>query len=113
MNDPSSGSQRRELYRIVYPLKARPRLMVAGESCPVVDLCERGIRFQYLGARGFKMGETVHGVVLFADGTSLSIEGTVMRVQGKQAVLHLGTPISHAKVLQQQRYLLMHFPGYE
>lgn len=113
MKKQASGPQRRQLYRIVYPLKARPRIQLGQESFPVADLCERGIRFLHSGAQRFKMGEEVQAVVHFADGSSVEIRGSVMRVQDKQAVLHLGVPISPAKVLQEQRYLLKRFPGYE
>ncbi len=88
-------------------------MFVEGEPYPVIDLCERGIRFLSSKEEGFEIGETVQGVVHFADGTTIQIEGKVMRVQDRHAVLHLGTPISPAKVLQEQRYLLRHFPGYE
>lgn len=113
MKRQAPGQQRRQLYRIVYPLKARPRIQVGGESFAVIDLCEMGIRFLHSGTEGFKIGENVQGVVHFADGSSVEIQGSVMRVQDRQTVLHLGVPISPAKVLQEQRYLLKHFPGYE
>jgi len=113
MKKQTSDPRRRQLYRIVYPLKARPRIQVGEESFAVIDLCERGIRFLYCGAQGFKIGEELQAVVHFADGSSAEIQGSVMRVQGNQTVLHLRVPISPAKVLQEQRYLLKHFPGYE
>ncbi len=113
MKKQASDPQRRQLYRIVYPLKARPRIQLGEESFAVIDLCERGIRFLHSGALGFKMGEEVQATVHFADGSSVEIQGSVMRVQDNQTVLHLGVPISPAKVLQEQRYLLKHFPGYE
>lgn len=113
MKKQASGHQRRQLYRIVYPLKGRPRIQVGEESFAVVDLCERGIRFLHSEAPGFKIGQNVQAVVHFADGSSLEVQGSVMRVHDKQTVIHLGVPISPAKVLQEQRYLLKYFPGYE
>lgn len=113
MKRQASGQQRRQLYRIVYPLKARPRIQVGEDSFAVVDLCERGIRFLHSGAQGFKIGENLQAVVHFADGSGVEIQGSVMRVQDNQTVLHLGVPISASKVLQEQRYLLKHFPRYD
>lgn len=88
-------------------------IQLGEESFAVADLCERGVSFIHRGAHGFKIGENVQAVVHFADGTSVEIPGSVMRVQGNQTVLHLSVPISHARMLQEQRYLLKHFPGYQ
>jgi hypothetical protein len=44
--------QRRQCYRISYPLAERPRLILAGRTYPIIDLSEEGIRFQ-LGAGNF------------------------------------------------------------
>jgi hypothetical protein len=106
-------NQRRELYRIVYPIGARPSLEVDGRSHPVVDLCERGVRFLHPKAEELSLGWRLQGLLHFGDGTTMEVEGEVMRVEFNQAVLHLGTPISPARILKEQRYLLSRFPRYE
>lgn len=106
------GRDRREHYRIVYPSRARPKLTVGETHYWVVDMCERGLRFLHPQADSLEVGQTVRGTVLFADGSSMAVEGEVMRVGTGEAVLHLAVPVPAARILQEQRHLISRFPGY-
>lgn len=108
----SPGKNRREHYRIVYPIRARPRLRVGKAVFPVLDLCERGLRFLHPDPDSLQLGQTIRGRVSFGDGTSMVVEGEVMRTGRSEAVLHLAIRIPPARILQEQRHLIGRFPGY-
>jgi hypothetical protein len=69
----------REHYRIEYPTAARPRFMVAGEECEVVDLCEQGLRYRAAADERRKIGDEVEGIVRFRRGEEVRVLGKVVR----------------------------------
>jgi hypothetical protein len=75
----------------------------------VVELSESGGRIELqrwqLGA-----GRVVVGWVRFQDGEAMSIEGTVLRTEGDQAILHLSLGVSLRRMLEEQRRLLKLYP---
>ncbi|HEU5170031.1 MAG TPA: PilZ domain-containing protein [Gemmatimonadales bacterium] len=74
----------REHYRIEYPTAARPRLVVGGHVCEVIDLSERGIR--YRAAAGV-------------------LPGVVLRLTGDQVSCRLDAGVPFKQIVDEQRYL--------
>lgn len=103
---------RRAHFRIVYPSKARPSLTIGEESFPVVDLCERGIRFMKKDNTPLPLGQVLKATITFAHKRTMELVGEILRVQGNDAVIFLATPIPPGAILEEQRYLLKNFPGF-
>lgn len=96
----------RSFYRIQYPLPERPVLLAEGQSYPVLDCSEHGLRFIRKLAMPLEVGDIVRGVLTFRRGTQTVVEGEVVRIQGDQVALHLNiTPIPLGIVLDEQRHL--------
>jgi hypothetical protein len=108
-----AGSERREFFRILYPIHARPRLIIQDASYDVLDVCERGIRFLHPTADALKSHVVVSATVTFRDGETLHVEGKILRLQGNNVVLHLQTYIPTARIMKEQRYLISRFIGFE
>ena len=108
-----SGNERREFFRIFYPIRARPRLTIRESSYDVLDICERGIRFLHPAADSLKSDEVVRASVSFRDGETLEVEGRILRLQGHNVVLRLQTFIPIARIMKEQRYLMSRFLCYE
>jgi len=104
--------ERRAHFRIVYPSKARPSLTIGEESFPVVDLCERGIRFMRKDNTSFEVGQLLKATITFAHKRTMELVGEILRVQGNETVVFLATRIPHGFILEEQRYLLKNFPGF-
>ena len=100
------GDSPREYYRIAYPAKARPRLDVSGFEFEVLDLSERGIRFQLGQMAAPEPGHQLKGTVKFMRGVTAPVWGTILRVRDGQvaALLEEGVPASVIRA--EQRFLL-------
>jgi hypothetical protein len=104
------SSPERAHYRIVYPLRDRPRLELGGRQHEVVDCSGDGLRFQLTGGAPPEPGARVQSVVRFHEGREVAVEGSVVRVQGGHIALRLARGIPLAVILAEQRYLLAHYP---
>jgi PilZ domain len=105
-----SSSPERAYYRIVYPLRDRPRLELGGRQHEVVDCSEGGLRFQLTSGAPPELGAPVRAVVRFHEGQEVAVEGAVVRVQGGHVALRLARGIPLAVILAEQRYLRAHYP---
>ena len=104
------SSPERAHYRIVYPLRDRPRLELGGGQHEVVDCSEGGLRFQMTSGAPPELGAHVRAVVRFHEGREVVVEGPIVRVQGGHIALRLTRGIPLAVILAEQRYLLAHYP---
>ena len=63
----------REHYRVAYPSPLRPKFMVQGFTFDVVDVCERGIRFDLGNADPPDPGFEVVGTIRFRRGETVAV----------------------------------------
>jgi len=105
------GRQKRNYFRLQYFKPDRPIITITGKSFDVVDLSEKGIKFEL--PRGFKPRENarIGGTVTFPDKTKFEIIGTILRVNAttKECVLVLEEGIPLAKMLEEQRRLIQKY----
>ena len=106
---------RRDFYRIQFPVEARPRLLLDAPGtiqlvCEVIECSERGLRFQVPTQWLLPIGATVSGTVSFARGAEVRVAGSVVRTQNDEVALLLnrqGIPLG--VVLDEQRFLRAQF----
>lgn len=96
---------RRELYRIVYPLVERPTFEAGRYLFEVIDVSEKGIRYEMGNRRLPEVGTEVGGVVQFRSGEEVAVVGEVIRAREGIVVLALNPPLPYAQILAEQRYL--------
>lgn len=96
----------REHYRVAYPTALRPKLLVHGVSFDVVDISERGIRFRLGTAQKPEPGFEVQGVLRFKRGETITIRGTVLRVDQGEVAARLEEGIPLRVIMDEQRFLL-------
>jgi hypothetical protein len=108
-----SEQERRTRYRVQYPAKARPRLILHGRAFEVIDLCEQGVRFLLDEGSAVKVGDVITGSIEFGDGSRGHVHGKVLRKHGplEVVVTDLGG-ISMEKMISEQRYLRRRFPAH-
>ena len=100
----------RSFYRIQYPLPERPVLLAEGQSFPVIDCSEHGLRYIRPLPNPLEVGHVVRGVLTFKRGAQTVVEGEVVRIQGDQVAVHLNiTPIPMGMIMHEQRYLRMRY----
>lgn len=103
--------ERRKVYRVQYPPEARPKLTIRSREFEVINLSERGIRFQV--QKQIQSAEWVRGKVTFHDGESLEVEGKIIWKKPDEIALSLLIiPIPYERILKEQRYLINRFGKY-
>ena len=106
---------RRGFYRIYFPAEARPRLLLDAPGgvqsvSTVIELSERGLRFDTPTEWMLPVGTVVSGTVSFARGAEARIGGSVVRVRSNEVALILNRQaIPLAAVLDEQRWLRANF----
>jgi hypothetical protein len=102
--------QRREHFRVSYPLKCRPSLGLAGKDYAVIDVSERGVRFGGVHAGAFVVGQPVSFTIRFVDGDTLDFSGKIVRVHGRTVAIRLNDAIPLKKIRSEEVYVIKHFP---
>jgi hypothetical protein len=101
----------RRFFRLRYPIGGAPRFVTSGLTHSLVDIGEGGFRYAPGDASPPEVGSVVSGVIEFAEGEPLELEGIVVRVQGGEVAVHCAKrAIPLAVVLREQRYVRKHFP---
>ncbi|KPK36756.1 MAG: hypothetical protein AMK70_01165 [Nitrospira bacterium SG8_35_1] len=111
-NKESSKENKREHYRIRYPLSFRPVLKFAGKKFEVIDISESGIKFYCENTEDLKAGQEVQGTVTFNDGKSLILKGNILRIYKRTAIVWLSAYIPFRLIIREQRYLKTHYPDH-
>ena len=110
---------RRGYYRIHFPKEVRPRLLLDAPGgvhtvCEVVEVSERGLRFEAPTQWLLPVGASVSGTLAFARGAEARVAGSVIRVQEHEVALLLNRQaIPLGVVLAEQRWLRASFPDGE
>ena len=106
-------ANQRTHFRLEYPQAERPRLKLPKEEFEIVDLSEKGLKFD-CGPR-FKpaAGTVIKGTVVFKDGKTCDIVGSVLRLiaDKNHCVLTLSKGIPLAKMMEEQRLMIQKFKG--
>ncbi|WP_394239621.1 PilZ domain-containing protein [Vibrio astriarenae] len=104
--------QKRRHFRLRYPKRARPVIRFDDQHFHVNELSEGGIRVEMRHPEVYFRGMTVSGRVRMKGGTSIEVEGEVLRIEGNELVIKLLTGPSFKDMMQQQGFVRRHYPLY-
>jgi hypothetical protein len=96
---------RREHYRIIYPVSCRPKLVINNKQYDVIDVSERGVRFLHQGTCTLQPGSETRINITFHSGESLNIKCKVLRFNDTAAILSLLQEIPFEIIIEEQRYI--------
>jgi hypothetical protein len=106
----ASDSDRRSSYRVIYPDRERPNVLIAGARHPVLDCSEAGLRYAHAAGQPPELGSAVEGSIHFRAGAVVQVVGAVVRVHDGEVGLALGAKrIPFAVILREQQYLRARF----
>jgi hypothetical protein len=88
-----------------------PVFVIDQVACAVVELSERGLRFVAV-AQQPGAGRPLAGVLRFADGTELLVEGTVSRFVAGSVAMRLTRGVSLGRMLAEQRRIIRNYPDF-
>jgi PilZ domain-containing protein len=103
-------SQRRNYFRIQFPITQRPRLVVSTAEFEVLELAETGARIIVGDAQVSETSGEFEATIQFPDGASASVTARVHRREINEAVLRFAANLPYPIIAGQQRRLLKLFP---
>jgi hypothetical protein len=103
-NKESSRDNKREHYRILYPIRCRPVLRFAGMKFEIIDISEN--------TEDFRAGQELQGTVMFNDGKSMDLKGNILRIYKKTAIVCLSVYIPFSHIVREQRFLKTQYPDH-
>lgn len=103
---------KRAYYRVRYPIACRPNLAMLNSVYEVIDISEHGIRFFGNDVSRFHSDMEIQAILTFNDGSSLGIKGKIIRIDKKNAVMHLQDCIPFGRIVAEQRLIKVNYPEY-
>ncbi len=103
--------QRRTYHRIRFPIAEQPRWIVGDASFAVVDLAEANCRLRWRGDTAIDWELPLSGILRFADGDQVWIEGQAVRQDSAGIVVQFTKGVTFKKVVALQRELLRKYPA--
>ena len=98
--------QRREYYRLEYPLFFRPTLFFGDKKFDVLDVSECGVKFHAKDINSFMIGEKLDANLIFKDEDTHTCEGKIIRVDPNEVIVNLATPIPLHKIRSEHIFLI-------
>jgi len=104
------SSQRREHFRLVYPIAARPVMVVQGTEFRLSEISEEGGRAIANTDDLASLEQQGQVTIGFSNGKQVGTNATVLRVDGDEIILKLSPAIALSVILEQQRWLVSRYP---
>lgn len=99
--------QRREYYRVQYPVADRPLLKAITGQFEVIDVSEYGVRFKQDDQHSFAPGMSLIARIRFADGHEYECCGEVLRCDAMSVSAKLLKPIPMQRIQSESAYLIL------
>jgi PilZ domain len=103
------AEQRREYYRVQYPVIDRPVLTVKTGQFEVIDVSEFGVRFKRNDLYVFEPGMQLVVWIRFSDDSEYQCSGEVLRCDQDSVSLRLHTPIPMKRICAESVYLKLNY----
>lgn len=103
------SEQRREYYRVLYPVIDRPVLSVNAGKFEVIDVSEFGVRFKRDDQCVFEPGMHLVARIFFSDGNSYDCAGEILRCEEESVSVQLHTPIPMHRIRAESVYLRLNY----
>jgi c-di-GMP-binding flagellar brake protein YcgR len=104
-DQPGFSKQRREYFRIRYPAKFAPIVVIWGRNFQVYDISEMGVRIINPHRLPFPEGYVVRGSITFHDQETIQISGSVAWTRGDDVALRLVREFPFTRILAEQAFL--------
>ncbi len=103
----TTGEKRRHV-RIAYPPAESPKVIISGRECFLADISVKAIKFHQrpYDRLHLSRGDFIRAQIIFHDGESLSVEGSILRIDKNDVVLQLSSGIHSARIFKERKWLL-------
>jgi len=103
-------SQKRDYFRIQFPITQRPRLVAGNLDLEVLELSENGARVAVTEKDFPESSDSFPAVIRFKDGTTGSVVASIHRSETDQAILRFAENLPYSVIAAQQQRLIQLFP---
>lgn len=103
------SEQKRESFRVEFPITYHPSVSYESSIYDVHDLSEFGVKFKIGHSNPFSTGEDVNANIIFPDGEKYKLIGKIIRIDDIYAVIHLSKPIPLSKVRAEHLHLIQNY----
>lgn len=106
------GIQRRQYYRLKYPKKARPVMLVEDQLFQVCETSEKGLRVIMSNIASLYRGLRLSGTVRLHSNQEVDIEGSILRFDNDEVVVQLDKGLSFRDMVSEQRHIRQRYPSF-
>ncbi|MEM9412960.1 MAG: hypothetical protein AAGA30_17755, partial [Planctomycetota bacterium] len=92
----------RSLYRLKFPIAARPKIKIQENEFPVTELSEKGIRILPTDKKLLSIDQSFEAQVIYQSGEQDEVAGHVLRWDGDELILLLADGITMKRMMQLQ-----------
>src|SRR5690349_18924889 len=103
-------SQRRNYFRIRFPVTQRPCLVVNSAHFEILELSETGAGVAAADVTMFDSSGEFEATILFRDGTMADVTARVHRQEADEIILRFPEGLPYSVVTAEQRRLMKLFP---
>ncbi len=100
------AEQRREYFRLEYPMSYRPSLKMGGKVFDVVEVSECGIKFLLPKQHSFGVDQKIKANIQFYDEEVFPCEGYIIRIEKDVAVILLSEGLPLHKIRTEHIFLI-------
>ena len=97
---------KRNHFRIKFPIGFRPTVSMDMGTFEVIDLSEFGIKFDGEQIDWTPYDKPMEMVISFPGGDSKKVEGKVLRIANNEVVVLLSIPVPWRKIVELQRAII-------
>ncbi len=105
--------QRREYFRLEYPVFLRPTLFFSNKKYDVLEISEYGMRFETEDVNGFLPGKKLTVSLKFQDDEVHICDGRIIRLNANEIIVNLLKPVplykirsEHLQIIKNTRHLI-------
>jgi len=101
-------TEKRENLRLTYSSPPCPAVVIEDQRHSLIDISIKAIKFGTApeSRLAFPLGRFLNARIVFQDGESQDVAGSIIRNDVREAVLQLQHAISSARIFKERRYLI-------
>ena len=103
--------QKREYYRVEYPLNDRPALLSKEGEFEIIDISEGGVKFKAENYRHFSVGDMLGLSIKFSDNYTFNCMGKIVRIDNENVAVNNMHHIPLERIRSEHLQLIQKYHG--
>lgn len=103
--------QKREYYRVEYPMNDRPALLSRDDEFEIIDISEGGLKFKKDSNTDFSVGDVLGGTIKFSDNYFFKCMGKVVRIDDDNVAINHTHHLPLERIRAEHLLLIQKYNG--